>query len=237
MAGEFPVHANRSAEIDIGADAESTALERRVPVDGRTETMPADSHDRVPHAGCFCKPWQISERDVVVERDTTHTSRDVQVPRHSSSHLAVTVDQIQIDLEVRQVDTVAAEAGPETIALDPPCAIRYGDPAEEGAVKLAVDDPGRSTSIAAERRHVDVDANADGHPREYRIHRDAPVFFVLSGLRRTLGAHRVTHTDRENRNEPNPNRIHHRGFLKEARPTAWGFAVGGSTIVRVRLYG
>src|SRR5262249_30508864 len=151
---------------DICADAESAAVERGVPLDLVALTMPAESHDRVPHARLARKGRQGTQRDVVVDRDTAYPSCYIQIGRHSAPEFAGPVDQIQIHGERRPLRPVAAQARPQTVAFNSPDTVGRSDAGKKGSVEMALHDLTCSACVAAERRDIHVNVNAERNPRE-----------------------------------------------------------------------
>src|SRR5262245_19809725 len=180
--------------------------------------MPADPHKGVPNARFARKVRQVTQRDVVVEREPPHARRHIQVGRDSPSHLPIAVDEVEIDHEEWSVGSVATETGPDAVALESPHAVGHGYATEEGAVEATVDDLTRATSIATKRRDVDIDADAERHPQEHGVHGDVPA--IARALRSVLRVRRprethYTHACQEN----DSNRIHD-GSLSSIRASA-----------------
>ena len=57
----------------------------------------------------------------------------------------MTVDEIQVHSEVRSLDAVSSEAGPDGVGLDPPGTIGRGRPPEIRTIEAAIDDIARPT--------------------------------------------------------------------------------------------
>ena len=53
----------------------------------------------------------IAEPDVIFQRQAPHAAADIPVGRHHEADHAVTVDQIGVDSEPRQLDPIATDGG------------------------------------------------------------------------------------------------------------------------------
>jgi hypothetical protein len=52
----------------------------------------------------------------------------------------MSVDEIQVHCEVRSLDAVSSDAGPDSVALDPPGTIGCGHTREKRTIKASIDD-------------------------------------------------------------------------------------------------
>ena len=57
----------------------------------------------------------------------------------------MTVNEIQVYSEVRSLDAVSSEAGPDGVGLDPPGTVRRGRPSKIRTIEAAIDDIARPT--------------------------------------------------------------------------------------------
>src|SRR5262245_66565415 len=120
MRNRLPVETERAAEIDVGAGAEAAAVEHRVPLQLRPDAIPADSDEGIQYVRRMRQARQVTEADIVLERDRPEASRHVQLWRDAVAHFDVAIVSVQVNLERRAIDTIATEAGPEAVGVDEP---------------------------------------------------------------------------------------------------------------------
>src|SRR4029453_6577937 len=113
---------------------------------------------------------QVTQPDVVLERHSPDASCHVQIWRHAASHLAMAIINVEVDFQRWSVDPVAAKRRPEAIDINEPRTVGGAHSGEERAIETRIDDVARSASTAVDWRNVDINADADRHPREDRVY-------------------------------------------------------------------